>query len=571
MMKLLLKIFLLAAVCLFAVGAYAETYWVDDNGSQTSLDNCKGVTPLSGASACLYSSVDYDGSTIIAGDTVYFRTGTYTFSANAIDPVNSGTDGEDVIFQQSSNLTIECVDLQDGEDYITVRGITCNGWYHHLHIEGSSGNYANYNEIDSCTFSDMYSEDTIDWRGSTIENYATYNWIHDSTFEKYGRFKNANDEAVVFELGHDSSSRDVSYNVIEDTTLQYGGHHVLGIAGYRNIIRNNYIQSNNWSAWDEYTDAAKVIQIMDQAVSTQGQHLLEGNRIAFGTNPHDEDLKSEGEGILFSGHYNILRYNVFDNHDQEAIMNHNHGSGTANYDNFLYNNTFWNNGYDICSWCQPNVMFKSMSHPLYDAPGGAAKTNRYKNNLAYNNANTENSDVSFVSACDSCTSSNWYPADNTYANNYEGGVEGNPNFVNIVGTPDSDNATQFDFNLQPGSGAIDGGGHLTLVDEATGSGTAFNVDDALYFQDGWGNGAGGGAVVNADWICVGTVNNCIQISSIDYPNNKITVVSPISWSDNDNVWLYKDSSGDIVLYGSAPDQGAYEYEPQGTIRGVTIQ
>jgi len=65
--------------------------------------------------------------------------------------------------------------------------------------------------------------------------------------------------------------------------------------------------------------------------------------------------------------------------------------------------------------------------------------------------------------------------------------------------------------------------------------------------------------IEADWIAVGNVNNAVQISSIDYDTNTITLASPITWNDNDSIWLYKKSDGEVVLSGSAPDIGAYEY------------
>jgi hypothetical protein len=81
------------------------------------------------------------------------------------------------------------------------------------------------------------------------------------------------------------------------------------------------------------------------------------------------------------------------------------------------------------------------------------------------------------------------------------------------------------------------------------------VDDAMYFQDGtWGSSLDN---TQADWVAIGTVNNIVQISSINYNTNTITLASPITWSDNDSIWLYKKSDGTRVLYGNAPDYGAF--------------
>jgi hypothetical protein len=110
--------------------------------------------------------------------------------------------------------------------------------------------------------------------------------------------------------------------------------------------------------------------------------------------------------------------------------------------------------------------------------------------------------------------------------------------------------------LQTTSGAIDQGTYLTQANGSGSNSTTLVVDDALFFQDGsWGSSL---ANTQADWIAIGTVDNTVQINSINYSTNTITLSSPKTWSDNANIWLYKDSDGTIVLYGSAPDIGAHE-------------
>lgn len=51
----------------------------------------------------------------------------------------------------------------------------------------------------------------------------------------------------------------------------------------------------------------------------------------------------------------------------------------------------------------------------------------------------------------------------------------------------------------------------------------------------------------------------VQISSINYSTNTITLSQAVSWNDNDEIGLYADSDGTVVYYGLAPDIGAYEY------------
>ena len=63
-----------------------------------------------------------------------------------------------------------------------------------------------------------------------------------------------------------------------------------------------------------------------------------------------------------------------------------------------------------------------------------------------------------------------------------------------------------------------------------------------------------------DWIAIGTVTNTVQISSVNYSTNTITLASPVTWNNGDPIWLYKKSDGFVVLVGAAPDYGASEYE-----------
>ena len=550
---------LFCACCVFVTGGHAGTYWVDDNGTQTTWEKCQNVSPMSGTSACTLATANSNAS---AGDTVYLRAGTYSISGDGINPKNSGSSGNRITFEAyngevvtftDSKGTSMCMNLESGQDYITIKGITCKNFYHHLHIEGTSENYASYNEIDSCTFSDMYNEKDIDWRGSTIEDFATYNWIHDCTFEKYGYFGLNDDDGVVLELGWDSGLAKVQYNVIEDCTLKYGGHHVVGLQGYRNVLRNNYIQNNGWSTHNGIDYGCKVLYSVDEIPN--GYHLIEGNRISFAD--QSSESQGEGEGFLLSSRGDIIRYNVFDNNNENAIFIHKHGRGNERADeNHIYNNTFWYNGHDLF---KPDETRYSHAILIWtsDRSGGATEhtDNVFKNNIFYDNANKGNRKKSI--ACD-IYSQPYYPDHCEYANNWEGGVDGDPKFINISGVPDPDNPTQYDFTLHSNSGAIDGGTYLTKAKGAGSNSTTLKVDDAKYFQDGWGNGAGGGASVEADWIRVGTPSSPVQIRSINYDQNTITLSSPITWADNAYVWLHKKSDGAIVFNGSAPDQGAYE-------------
>ena len=126
-------------------------------------------------------------------------------------------------------------------------------------------------------------------------------------------------------------------------------------------------------------------------------------------------------------------------------------------------------------------------------------------------------------------------------------------FVN----PDVSNPFNWELpNLTPQNPSVINAGIHLATTVGSGVGTTLIVTDALCFQDGtWGS-----ALSNrqADWIAIGSVDNVVQISSINYSTNTITLASFKSWADGAKVWLFKKSDGAQVLYGPAPDVGAYE-------------
>jgi hypothetical protein len=131
----------------------------------------------------------------------------------------------------------------------------------------------------------------------------------------------------------------------------------------------------------------------------------------------------------------------------------------------------------------------------------------------------------------------------SFATDGPGNVVANPLFLNYSAN---------NFALSTGSPAMGHGTSLTAVAAGdSGSGTSLIVNDARFFQDG--DGITG---VQADWIRIGS-STTVQISSINYSTNVITLASPVTRSDGDRVYLYRDSNGTLVLANANPDIGAY--------------
>jgi hypothetical protein len=596
-------LFIIAFILLWASTVDATTYWISPTGAAANLAACAGETPLSGTDACSYDKAN--GSGVAAGDTVYYREGTYTISGTAISPYNTGTNlttglitfsaynSEVVEFVNTStswsaraiNLNSRCQDGNGYYDcspllsYIKVHGIKFTTFNTFVYILGGS-----HNEISNCNFNRVKNQTAsgLAWQGSWIYYHSQYNYIHDNIFYHYGAFDESNDHGVLFEIGVDEAGLEAdggdatcatspcsgvalsNYNLLENNTFLGGGHHVLAIHTKQNLIRGNYIANPPW--WPESSPLyADRNWYMLGAATKTGRNLIELNRTGYGGDTSEVD-ECGGSGGSFDSPYNIIRYNTFIRTPLYAMMLSTYPGIDGGHDNKIYNNTFWHNGYLIGDIAEKNCYDAKLTHAL-NVEEGASGTSIYgnslKNNLFYDNNNAAGDQYSIISRY---YSGGWVTRVPIYQDIGDNWLdnEGDPLFTNITGTPDPTNATQFDFSLQSESTAIDTASYLTQANGAGNSSTTLIVDDAGYFFYDWGTFSTNipAATIASDWICVGTVSNCVQISSINYATNTITLASAITWADEANVWLYKNSSGTQVLYGDAPDYGAFEYNDE---------
>jgi hypothetical protein len=245
----------------------------------------------------------------------------------------------------------------------------------------------------------------------------------------------------------------------------------------------------------------------------------------------------------------LVRYNAFYFNDIAAI----HFSETSSYINNanynkVYNNSFFANNQNTDPYWNPDVANTAISFTVYSG-SWQIRYNDIRNNLLYQHATYSGSIYGYMPS-----SLSTYQ---TLIKNFNGDILGDPKFVNATTTPGTpSDSTYPNLNLQSNSLAIDYGTYLTQANGSGANSQTLIVDDARFFQDGTFAPTG---TINADWIAVGDVSNIVQISSVNYSINTITLASPITWADNANIWLYKKSDGVRVLYGAAPDAGAYEF------------
>jgi len=576
---------------------FSETYWVHPDGSALWA-NCASATDP-GENYCSYKSANLN---VAPGDTVYLKGGTYIISGGnnydqGIAPYASGTrdgsactaaityqaaTGETPIFEAASLSNSHFGILLSGRECIRILGITFQEIKPYRGYLRSSS----YNEIAYNTFTATTIPGTaafgLSLNSSCAPNYNcwnTHNWIHHNTFEKAWNGAECGEGTDLLRIGDDDSMIEGAdqtaannYNTIEYNTFRWASHTPLDTYGNYGVVRNNHFHNEPWRDENDtnciyknvgFDNAAfdgkyghRTFQISDGYERSRMYNLIEQNRSGFGSaNPGNNGA----DGLVIAGPGNIVRYN-----DSFAAMNtclifkYGIGAGTGNggSDNRVYNNSLFRCGYGFGAYYEYDQPGQSTSpEPLlairFLSSGGTG--NKLVNNLIYNSRRYELSgfEISYGGTSEAV------PPGTVLTNNW-GTAAGDPVFINTNLT-DPTSTTLPNLSLQSSSPAINGGTYLTLANGAGDNNATLHVDDALYFQDGtWGSSLSN---IQADWIAIGTVTNVVQISSIDYETNTITLAEAKTWADDAPIWLYKKSDGEVVLYGSAPDYGAHEYDP----------
>jgi hypothetical protein len=512
-----LKNILVVSIILFGVLFFtkvgqAATYYIDQNNSQASDSN-------PGTEALPWKTITKANQTLVAGDIVYIKAGTYN---TYIAPSNSGTPSNTITYRNHDSDTVSVSNTSygiylDGKSHIIVQGINFFNLDKFLWLKNS----ANYNTIAYCNFDQ--SRD-IGWSGSKIYRSSSYNRVHHCQFSKYGACQGGSDIGSVLDIGNEESQTDYSnYNLIENNTMFHGGHHVLGVYGKHNVIRNNYLHNEAWT-----NGKGNRILYLAGYPANSGWNLIEGNQIGYSYIPCDS---WGAPGMSLTTAYNIVRRNRFYYNDLSGISM----TLTASYYsdivyNKIYNNTFLHNGWNMATG--PDALTSAIGFALYSG-SHIIKNNAVKNNIYFDHYQVYGTYKVNLE-------------DQIFAGNWDGDTQGDPKFVNASSTPgDPMDDSYPDLHLNAGSPCINAGLYLTTITSASGSGTSFQVSDARYFMDGW-NIPG----VQGDNIQLYGTSQKARITSINYENNTITVDISLTWTQNQGISL--------VYEGSAPDIGAFE-------------
>ena len=509
------------AIIIFALclSLSATTYTIKaSGGNYTTISACAAVA-VAGDSCVVYASASPQSG--------------WTQS-------NSGTSGNPITFTANTGDTVNITSTItiSSRSYITISG---------FNLTASSGN-------------------AVVGNGTSAHNIITHNTAKTTLFY------------IQDEQGSNGSDNTISYNTV-DLTGHTDNAQGLFVFGDRNLFDHNEIKNGEGDCHDlggmnvviRYENCHDMngasgehidfLQVVGGTSPTLSFSLIEHNVFQHcyndAGNCHLLIIRASGGPIADTV---IYRFNYGQNQDGGTVGYGDHNDGTSTVPNgTVYNNTI-------------------AAGTLISENGGCygfdAGTGNGANNICYqqmtggwsptifNYGGSGNGDLAYTTGY----SGSWnspYSTEGTYAALHNQ----NPLFANYP----------TDGTLQVGSPAIGAGVALTTAVGSGSGSTSLTVANAHWFQPGWGPT---GAAVNADWIRIGT-STTVQISSVDYTNNILTLASPQSWSNGASIYLYKDSGGTVVLTGSAPDVGAFPYSSSpsgnsqasgiGKAQGVIIQ
>jgi len=346
--------------------------------------------------------------------------------------------------------------------------------------------------------------------------------------------------------------------LVENNDFSHYTLSVLFLTKYA-IFRNNtfHDQYETEAAGNYHTDTF----FSEPGVSVPVQYnVMEGNTQYNAFGPNAKGLLAQNESCGGTCYNIIERFNVVSRIGGGVTSN----DANPGWPNFkVYNNTFVDAESDISEGPVTDNHAYNSSGTL-GAPHAAEL-----NNLFYYSSSTgglitggwnpygapDSTDAYGYNLvyCPSCKTIYGHIYESGSWTSDPGNKNANPQFVNYA----SPGSLSNDYHLQSGSPALAAGTHLTTVANSdTGSGTSLIVNDASYFQDGYGL-SNDYSTVSPDCIAIGTVSNHVCVTSVNYSTNTLTLASAISRSAGQSVYLYSKSDGVQVLTGTAPDIGAF--------------
>ncbi len=345
---------------------------------------------------------------------------------------------------------------------------------------------------------------------------------------------------------------DGHYGLVLDNHVHHSAVCGMFIHGTYNLIRGNRI-ANNGSAWGD--------QISTGWGTGDIHHIVfEYNEVS--------DEEGQGEDLMqYLSHDFLVRGNLF----------HHLGS------NGRHNDVYQSGGGEYNIWMIGN-RFEHLSNVQYFQMGEGDHDHVWRKNLFYGNIgwgfNGTPAGMRVVNNTFSLTgpsggdNGNWgvggigKAMNNIFSPAGSDGHGGDVDYNCVYPAPccseqgthdlwDVDpllvDPEHFNFDLQPSSPCIDAG-IFPAMTIAAGSGLQIPVTDASLFVDGFG-------ITHGDSIQLQGQSQIVEVISIDYSSNILTVSQPLEWSNGTGV--------SIAFRGIGPDIGAFEFN--NIVSGIEVQ
>jgi hypothetical protein len=480
-----------------------------------------------------YTTIQACANATAAGDTCTVFAGTY---AERVTPPTSGSTGLPITFQVNPGDTVVMQGFSiTSKSYITIGGSTSNSGFEVTATAGTP--LVLLTTADHITIQNNYLHHggnggiCVRFAFGSTSSYVTIqnnmlSWCGDPPLDPADGIQVRGDHVL-----------------IQGNTINHVADFITVYTASALVVRNNTLGPMSDADFPGTSNQLHVdgVQLICATGATIVDVVIEGNTMD-SIDVDDSHLALfSATGGTHCGERSIARLNVASSFGGPivAIV-----QGDSFYPVKLYGNTFANIGLRSANASTFNIVNSNPNNAVINNLFYSATTNNGsvytvsvgsgtgfvgKNNLGYN-----------ASCGGSCT---WVNPINS-----ESGAVLNQDPLFVPGA----------LRLQGGSPARGAGSFLTAVATAdSGSGTSLVVDDAAFFQDGYG-------IVNSDWIRIGSTTTA-QIASIDYGTNTITLAAGITRNDGDPVYLFKNSSGvPVLLDGQAPDIGAFPYIPSGS-------
>ena len=467
-----------------------------------------------------YTTVQACATAAVAGDTCTIYAGTYS---ETVTPANNGSAGNVITFNTNPGDTVTVTEwsLSSGSTYLIIEGTLSNP------MEVPSG----------ITWADHITHDIFEYISTTGGGcWGGSGWYSSSTPTSYNQFLNSTINGCGGTPAGPGIELEGDHNLFDGITCSYA-QACITYSGEFNVIRNSTFGPTSAAVLSgQHSQPIENSVSCPNDIPGGSQHtLIEENTSAQwrGGNSHALLLMTDSSPTFGCGStQNIIRFNAGMESGSYSIQ-----SQDSNQ-NYYYNN----------SWSNTQLDNGAKDHEDFTLDPSSPNV-RAINNIFSNMTNVSSTswciyaDATPVEGHNLCYNlggpGTWNGPTTASSNTYSGTdiFNSDPLYTN--------GAT--DLHLQGGSPALNAGGSLTTAVGSGSTSTALTVADAGFFS--WGFG-----IVNADWIRIGA-STAVQISSINYSTNVITLASPASWSNNDPVYLYKNSNGTSVLNAASPNIG----------------